>query len=774
MSYSFQAEPKVVQSRTKYRNPKATDATSADDNGSSFSNLMKDPRIKTLSSTLQEAEYVRIEKEKIKLDNMHKQLVAFKANKKMSPYDIKPSPAPKVHANLTFFLTDSTDVKAPQTNIEIQTDIFKKRPETPPYVPKKTGRDVATQIEDNELFNFDREVTPIIDVMVTKTIEQSLIEIEEEEEISRIKDFKEQYWKRRQEDEQKWKGMLEKELEIIAAKDRKLEEYRLREEKRIRVLRKLQAAQIAKNYLRDVSFNSISFLHDNGFYQNDQKEELINKIPDFFAEGVIKTLTQKYNAKNAVAVLFNHIEGELMARREKADQDFKKKQQKRKVKRINHSKDQRLVRFAYLDDSTPSTYFARFISKMQEQDLAAFFEDYKVRISQLKEKLENGEVTQEDYDAAYSSEFPEMETPTNLRMVLEDFSKLGFNIANNMYYPEVHKEGFFDISVSTFDKDGRFLYQVDKNNSRNSSKSIKYIGSVKDNQLKISDDLGMKINLSKVEPEVSHIVLSVEIKNLEQSIAVFNDFLQYSRFRLCDFTTDQTVEETSIFNNFKLEELKDPNAESELGGKILCYYLYRTPELGWVFESIKAYKNVPVENYAEFNNSIEKYLQACMDEQFKSASEFAARSRQESFDSKDKEKDQGKNKGKDNKKDDKNVKAPEPVKVEEEEVTFGVKFNSRTFGPIDLKVTDGLEAIQQKISELLEKEAPLLHQSFEYGYEISIAENELVRPTQIRKIGSLGSFVIKRKEKPYEEPAPEVEEGEEGEGNDEDNESEEN
>lgn len=767
MSYKFEAQPKVVQSRTKYRDTRPTEVTSGDDNGSSFSNLMKDARIKTLSSTVQEAEYIRIEKERIKLENMHRQLVAFKANKKMSPYDIKPSPAPRVTANLTFFLTDSTDVKAPQTNMEIQTDIFKEKPKTPPYIPKKTGRDVSTQIEDNELFNFDREVTPIIDVMVTKTIEQSMIEIEEEEEIRRIKEFKEQYWKRRQEDEQKWKSMLQKELETIAAKDKKLEEYRLREEKRIRVLRKLQAHQIAKTYLRDVGFNAISFLHDNGFYQNDQKEELINKIPDFFAEGVIKTLTQRYGVKNAVGELFNHIEGELIARREKADQDFKKKQQKRKMKRINHSKDQRLVRFAYLDDSTPSTYFVRFISKLQEQDLGAFFEDYKSRISQLKEKLENGEVTEEEYTAAYSSDFPEMQTPENLRVVLDDFQKLGFNVANNMYYQEVPKEGFFDISVSTFDKEGRFLYQIDKNNTKNSSKSIKYIGNVKDNQSKVSDDLGMKINLSKVESEVNHIVLSVEIHNLDQSISVFNDFLQYSRFRLSDFITDQTIEETNIFSNFKLEELKDTNAEAELGGKILCYYLYRTQELGWVFESVKVFKNVPIETYGEFNHSIEKYLQVCLDEQFKASSDYIdkTRSAQESFDSKDKAKS----------KDNKNAKNPEPVRVEEEEVTFGVKFNSRTFGPLDLKVTDTVESIQQKVSELLEKEAPLLHQSFEYGYEVVVADNELVRPTQIRKIGPVTSFVIKRKEKPYEEPAVEEREGEgEGEEDQEGNDSDDN
>lgn len=57
-----------------------------------------------------------------------------------------------------------------------------KKPESPRYVPKKTGIDAATQVEDYELFDFDREVTPILDVICTKTLEQASLEIEQEEE----------------------------------------------------------------------------------------------------------------------------------------------------------------------------------------------------------------------------------------------------------------------------------------------------------------------------------------------------------------------------------------------------------------------------------------------------------------------------------------------------------------------------------------------------------------------------------------------------------------
>ena len=385
MSYKFEANPKVVHSRAKYRPSGVQENGNGDDLGSSHSTLVKDGRVKNLNPAEQEAEYVRIEKDRIKIENMHKQLVAFKkSKKKVSPYDIKPAANPKVNVNLTFFLTDSTDTKPVQTHIDVQTDVFKEKPKSPTYVPKKTGRDVSTQIEDNELFSFDREVTPIIDVIVTKTLEQSIVEIEEEDEISRIKKFKGEYWKRRQEDEQKWRSILQKELDAITTKDKKVEEYRLREEKKIRVLRKLQTYQIAKNYLRDVGFNALSHLHNNGLYQNNKSEELINKIPGFFVNGVIQTLTQRHKVRDLLASAFNHIEGELTVLRQAADNRYKRKQEKVNLKRINNSKDERLVRFAYIDSTTPSTYFVRFMSKLQEQELTAYFDDYRNRVNQLK------------------------------------------------------------------------------------------------------------------------------------------------------------------------------------------------------------------------------------------------------------------------------------------------------------------------------------------------------------------------------------------------------
>ena len=63
-------------------------------------------------------------------------------------------------------------------------------------MPKKTGIDKITQIEDYDLFDYDREVQPILNVLLTKSVEQGLLEVEEETELEEIRKFKSEYHKR--------------------------------------------------------------------------------------------------------------------------------------------------------------------------------------------------------------------------------------------------------------------------------------------------------------------------------------------------------------------------------------------------------------------------------------------------------------------------------------------------------------------------------------------------------------------------------------------------
>ena len=96
-----------------------------------------------------------------------------------------------------FLVSKDDGVPTQQKDVSNQADIFKARPPSPEYVPRKTGIDCDTQVEDvRELFDFDAESDPIVNVIVAKTLEQALFEVRHEEEVLALEqvatDFQEQ------------------------------------------------------------------------------------------------------------------------------------------------------------------------------------------------------------------------------------------------------------------------------------------------------------------------------------------------------------------------------------------------------------------------------------------------------------------------------------------------------------------------------------------------------------------------------------------------------
>lgn len=100
------------------------------------------------------------------------QLLQYKKQKhKPSPYDLKVGPPARIDVDLTYFLTEQNKAAPVEVDVKCQTNEFEDLPPEPRYVPKKTGFDKPTQIEDYDLFDFDREVQPILNVLLTKTTE---------------------------------------------------------------------------------------------------------------------------------------------------------------------------------------------------------------------------------------------------------------------------------------------------------------------------------------------------------------------------------------------------------------------------------------------------------------------------------------------------------------------------------------------------------------------------------------------------------------------------
>ena len=183
-------------------------------------------------------------------------------------YEVIPFASPNV--DFSHLLIAQDDRNQPKMkNIESQTSEFLPRPATPPYIPRKTGVDRSTQVEDvAELFNFDLEVKPLLEVIVMKTLEQALYEVQSEAELVCLEEAatsfhavmdEEERWMRQREEEQV------KETLKVRSKMASLEEEKRKE---IWTKEKIAALQCARQILPP----NVDAILDNMFKSEVWKE----------------------------------------------------------------------------------------------------------------------------------------------------------------------------------------------------------------------------------------------------------------------------------------------------------------------------------------------------------------------------------------------------------------------------------------------------------------------------------------------------------------------
>ncbi|CAM9580784.1 unnamed protein product [Hapterophycus canaliculatus] len=138
----------------------------------------------------------------------------------------------------------------PEQEADTQTDDFEERPQTPDFVPKKTGVDASTQIEvSDRLFDFEAEVQPMLAVLVGKTLEQARIEVEREYELERIREAATTLTRQRQEEAQQVSELKQAAVEAEREKE-ELRRRRRQEASRRRAAReKVACLQLVRQVL---------------------------------------------------------------------------------------------------------------------------------------------------------------------------------------------------------------------------------------------------------------------------------------------------------------------------------------------------------------------------------------------------------------------------------------------------------------------------------------------------------------------------------------------
>ena len=185
--------------------------------------------------------------------------------------------------------------------VDCQTDIFHVRPPTPEYIPCKTGIDSCTQIDDgNELFNFDDEVEPMLEIIMKKTIEQALFEVNAEEEMKALGECMLRY-EQAELRENEWARANEKAAkDLIMLKDKEIEKARMKKNELHQTTLKVAGLQATREIMRGILEDLSAELLANGDWKDPLHVSTSSEVVGVVQGG--RSMLESFTAADEIAL----------------------------------------------------------------------------------------------------------------------------------------------------------------------------------------------------------------------------------------------------------------------------------------------------------------------------------------------------------------------------------------------------------------------------------------------------------------------------------------
>ena len=176
------------------------------------------------------------------------------------------------------YLTD----KPPTEEIGIATEFYLDRPPVPIFEPKMPAKEncKSTQIfdGDQELFDFDKEVEPMLNVLCLKTLEQARMEVLEENELKIMDDQKKEYEEVRNAELIEAQRFEAAEARVKAEQDRRRIQQKARKDQRRLAHQKHVSRVMSKKFLIGLRENAIQFLGDMSVLQPQMTCDLYQDV----------------------------------------------------------------------------------------------------------------------------------------------------------------------------------------------------------------------------------------------------------------------------------------------------------------------------------------------------------------------------------------------------------------------------------------------------------------------------------------------------------------
>lgn len=132
---------------------------------------------------------------------------------------------------------------------------------------------------EDDLFNFDFEVEPVLSVLIGKTLEQSLLEVMQEEEIVSISEEKQKFEAKRNAELAEIQRLESEERRRFEEKENRRKEEQARIKQEMQTKRKTAARQIAVDFVKNMEHKVFSNLVQQGHFYDVVERKVESFLP---------------------------------------------------------------------------------------------------------------------------------------------------------------------------------------------------------------------------------------------------------------------------------------------------------------------------------------------------------------------------------------------------------------------------------------------------------------------------------------------------------------
>ena len=219
-------------------------------------------------------------------------------------------------------LPNIEEPREPETLMEAKTDpimgptltqveFYIDKPPSPLFIPNEDGVVRSTQIEDGDLFDYDTEVEPILEVIVGKSLEHARMEVLEEYEIELMKKHKRNFTQKR---DAELIEVQRQQAEFNRRKHeddrRKLQARTQRELKRI-AHEKYVCRLTSKRMLSNIRFDASSKLTDLGVFKDPSDISIHDQYLPWLFDTIQHSLHKEKSVDDMIESIFKQTVREL-------------------------------------------------------------------------------------------------------------------------------------------------------------------------------------------------------------------------------------------------------------------------------------------------------------------------------------------------------------------------------------------------------------------------------------------------------------------------------